>query len=324
MRSWTTLLCLALPAVAWAIQLSPGIQAVRYLVRAERKIEEQDFTGANESLDRVLESHEQDDIEVSSEFSVIYARVSLGLGLHAEAIKAATRYLTLEGREGEHFRTALELLDRPEKEMATAEAETRRTEPRSRAVWEAHDGIEFVGIPAGEFRMGSDSEGPVMQVRISQGFWLGKHEVTQAERETFMGLHPSNFDGGHSVFLIRSSNLSCVPSAAGTTLVPEHWVCSNPRGDEDWEVNCARLHSIRSIDRSPPRCSRRGVPPSSNSTSPWRVSMDGLPAAAPIRSPFVRQPMSRRFEVSSTDPSTNPWSLAERMTSNRGSHALAS
>ena len=47
--------------------------------------------------------------------------------------------------------------------------------------------MEFVWVPAGEFRMGSTSseavfnEQPVTQVRISRGFWLGKHEVTQAE-----------------------------------------------------------------------------------------------------------------------------------------------
>ena len=62
------------------------------------------------------------------------------------------------------------------------------------------DGIEFVQIPAGEFLMGStsleapDHERPVTQVRISRGYWLGKHEVTQAEWEAVMGSNPSNFD----------------------------------------------------------------------------------------------------------------------------------
>ena len=59
------------------------------------------------------------------------------------------------------------------------------------------DGIEFVWIPAGEFRMGSTSrraEQPVRQVRIRQGLWLGKHEVTQAEWQRVMGSNPSRFD----------------------------------------------------------------------------------------------------------------------------------
>lgn len=48
-------------------------------------------------------------------------------------------------------------------------------------------GLEFVWVPAGEFRMGSASaesawnERPLTEVRISRGFWLGKFEVTQAQ-----------------------------------------------------------------------------------------------------------------------------------------------
>ena len=63
------------------------------------------------------------------------------------------------------------------------------------------DGIEFVWIPAGEFQMGSTSqeaaadEEPVTRVRISRGFWLGKHEVTQAEWQRIMGSNPSRSDG---------------------------------------------------------------------------------------------------------------------------------
>ena len=62
------------------------------------------------------------------------------------------------------------------------------------------DGMEFVWVPAGEFRMGSTSsdafnrEQPVTQVRISRGYWLGKYEVTQAEWQGVMGSNPSNFD----------------------------------------------------------------------------------------------------------------------------------
>ena len=62
------------------------------------------------------------------------------------------------------------------------------------------DGMEFVWIPAGEFRMGStsaeadDDEQPVRTVRIGEGFWLGKHEVTQSEWQREMGSNPSRFD----------------------------------------------------------------------------------------------------------------------------------
>ena len=61
------------------------------------------------------------------------------------------------------------------------------------------DGIEFVWVPQGEFRMGSTSrhahsdEKPVSRVWISRGFWLGKYEVTQAQWQAVMGNNPSRF-----------------------------------------------------------------------------------------------------------------------------------
>ena len=61
------------------------------------------------------------------------------------------------------------------------------------------DGIEFVWIPPGEFRMGSTSrhgdhdEKPLTRVRISRGSWLGKYEVTQGQWERVMGNNPSRF-----------------------------------------------------------------------------------------------------------------------------------
>lgn len=59
--------------------------------------------------------------------------------------------------------------------------------------------VEFVLIPAGEFLMGSHDgnadERPVHRVRLSRPFYLGKHEVTQAQWETVMRSNPSGFKG---------------------------------------------------------------------------------------------------------------------------------
>ena len=61
-------------------------------------------------------------------------------------------------------------------------------------------GMEFVWIPAGNFLMGSpkNEEGREHherqhEVRISEGFWIGKYEVTQGEWEAVMGTNPSHF-----------------------------------------------------------------------------------------------------------------------------------
>ena len=56
-------------------------------------------------------------------------------------------------------------------------------------------------VPAGDFLMGStsseadDDESPVTRVRISRGFWLGRHEVTQDQWQAVMGTNPSRFSG---------------------------------------------------------------------------------------------------------------------------------
>ncbi|MCP5023050.1 MAG: formylglycine-generating enzyme family protein [bacterium] len=64
----------------------------------------------------------------------------------------------------------------------------------------------MVRIPAGSFDMGSNAAGgppyyddgnqqPVHNVTISEAFWMGEHEVTQAEYQALMGSNPSNFPG---------------------------------------------------------------------------------------------------------------------------------
>ncbi len=63
--------------------------------------------------------------------------------------------------------------------------------------------ITMVWIPAGTFDMGSpdteqdrqSDEGPIHTVTISEGFWLGKYEVTQAQWESIMGAWDFYFDG---------------------------------------------------------------------------------------------------------------------------------
>ena len=51
-----------------------------------------------------------------------------------------------------------------------------------------------MGVPAGSFEMGSNNgdadEKPVHTVRISQGFWMGRTEVTQGEWKAVMGSLP--------------------------------------------------------------------------------------------------------------------------------------
>ncbi|MSR37339.1 MAG: hypothetical protein EXS02_00660 [Planctomycetes bacterium] len=61
----------------------------------------------------------------------------------------------------------------------------------------------MVQIPSGSFMMGSanstalPNEAPVHQVAITQNFWIGKYEVTQAEYQAVTGVNPSGFLGAN-------------------------------------------------------------------------------------------------------------------------------
>ena len=57
-------------------------------------------------------------------------------------------------------------------------------------------GMEFVYIPNGSFEMGATDDAdskPVHHVTISNGFYLGKYEVTQEEYKKVTGTNPSYF-----------------------------------------------------------------------------------------------------------------------------------
>ena len=66
--------------------------------------------------------------------------------------------------------------------------------------WTNSLGMEFMWIAPGSFLMGSpaDEEGRFgdelqHEVRISEGFWMGRYEVTQGEWQSVMGANPSGF-----------------------------------------------------------------------------------------------------------------------------------
>ena len=211
-------LLLLLSGVALAAQLPPEIQADRYLLLAERAIEEQDFIGAKVAMDAILELQEQHGLTVPEAFLFRYAEITARLGQYDEALKYVTEYLTLTGQDGEYYREALELFNDTEAEQAAAEAARRMFEAAAAAAAEAEaqrtaeaarlnavyerqlaagafrdcDGCpEMMPIPAGTFRMGCVSgrdcgyaELPVRTVLV-RPFALSKDEVTFEEYDRF-------------------------------------------------------------------------------------------------------------------------------------------
>jgi uncharacterized protein (TIGR02996 family) len=94
--------------------------------------------------------------------------------------------------------------------------------------------MTFSFIPPGCFRMGSnhknaqEDQKPVHKVTITQGFFLGIHQVTQAQWKTVMGTDPSHVKGPNrpvetvswgdaQEFCLRVSSLILGPSSFGKT-----------------------------------------------------------------------------------------------------------
>ena len=59
-------------------------------------------------MDRVVELQKEHELRLPEEFSFQYAQMALADGAVQAAIDSANRYLAVAGREGEHYREALE------------------------------------------------------------------------------------------------------------------------------------------------------------------------------------------------------------------------
>ncbi len=174
-------------------QLPPDIEADRHLLETERHIVNRDYAAAKTALDRILELQAEYDLALPEAFWFKHAQVSHQAGLHGEAVESVTRYLTTVGREGEHYREALELLD---------EATARHRLAQLPREMRNSVGMEFVLIPPGTFMMGTPREEVgeglgydehLHRVTLSQPFYLGKYEVTQGQWTAVMGNNPSEF-----------------------------------------------------------------------------------------------------------------------------------
>lgn len=128
-----TFLWLLMPVAVAALQLPPEIQADRYLLEAEKEIQEQDYASAKDALDRILALQVQHGLDLPEQFFFRYAEVMERLGLYDGAVEHVMKYLMLTGQDGEHYREALELLNAAEEAKAAAEAAARDATRRAEA-----------------------------------------------------------------------------------------------------------------------------------------------------------------------------------------------
>ena len=189
------------------IQLPPDILADKYLRQAEHLVREKDAEGARKAMQELIALQQAHGLKAEPEDHFRYAQVWSAAGAPEQAMEAAVRYLQIRGREADHYEDAIDLINRAEARQARGEsgAGSPAGRPGTSGIRVGEtvvfDGMEFVGIPPGEFLMGSarrwwqETEGPVTRVRITKGFYLGKYEVTQNQWQAVTGNNPSHFAG---------------------------------------------------------------------------------------------------------------------------------
>jgi formylglycine-generating enzyme required for sulfatase activity len=130
--------------------------------------------------------------------------------------------------------------------------EVGSTDPIHAATKQATPQANMVWIKEGSFEMGnpdsevgrSGNEGPRTSVTISRGFWMGIHEVTQAQYKAVIGSNPSSFsdDTSHPVERVSWNNAVAYCTALTTSErvagnCPEDWSYRLPT-EAEWEYAC--------------------------------------------------------------------------------------
>ena len=106
-------------------ELPPEIRIDLLLVAAERYQEKGDHFAATEALENAWEMYRQHGLEIPTDHWFRYAQALQGQGRHEDAISAATRYVRETGRDGEHYLSALRILDAAQATIVRQEEEAR-------------------------------------------------------------------------------------------------------------------------------------------------------------------------------------------------------
>lgn len=95
-------------------QLPPEIMVDKLLIQVERYLEEKDHKSAIGAMNEISVLQQEHNLDLPVEFHFKYAQAALSAGSFQIATASATKYLTAAGKAGQHYKEALELLDKIE------------------------------------------------------------------------------------------------------------------------------------------------------------------------------------------------------------------
>ena len=95
-------------------QLPPEIMVDKLLIQVERYVEEKDHKSGMDAMNEIIVLQQEHSLDLPAEFHFKYAQVALSAGSFQIATDSATKYLMAAGKEGQHYKEALELLDKIE------------------------------------------------------------------------------------------------------------------------------------------------------------------------------------------------------------------
>ena len=103
-------------------------------------------------------------------------------------------------------------------------------------------GIEFIFVPPGEYKMGSeswDNTKPVHKVKIKKAFYLGRYPITQGQWEKVMGKNPSYFRKKQRKGLFKKVN---------------EGLLSNPVESVSWNDVQAFISKLNALEKTAKYC----------------------------------------------------------------------
>ena len=99
-------------------QLPPEITADAYLRQVEQAVASGDSDSARAVVEKIRALREEHDLDLGADYHFRYAVVADALDMPGEAFASVVQYLSAAGRDGEHYVTALDLMNRVQEAAA--------------------------------------------------------------------------------------------------------------------------------------------------------------------------------------------------------------